>query len=48
MVGAGQVTRIFDQLGHFPIDIIGNYGMQYGIYNPQTKKLDILRDEAVA
>ena len=27
MVGAGQVERIFRQLGRFPIDIIGNYGM---------------------
>ncbi len=30
MVGAGQVMRIFNQLEQFPIDIIGNYGMQYG------------------
>ena len=29
MVGAGQVQRIFNQMEHFPIDIIGNYGMQY-------------------
>ena len=29
MVGAGQCQRIFDQMEHFPIDIIGNYGMQY-------------------
>ncbi len=28
MVGAGQVNRIFNQLNKFPIDIIGNYGMQ--------------------
>ena len=28
MVGAGQVMRIFNQLEQFPIDIIGNYGMQ--------------------
>ena len=33
MVGAGQVIRIFNQLEKFPIDIIGNYGMQYGKYN---------------
>ena len=30
MVGAGQVMRIFNQLGKFPIDIIGNYGLQTG------------------
>ena len=44
MVGAGQVMRIFNQLEQFPIDIIGNYGLQYGKYNPNTKELDILRD----
>lgn len=36
MVGAGQVMRIFNQLEQFPIDIIGNYGMQYGVYNAKT------------
>lgn len=44
MVGAGQVMRIFNQLEHFPIDVIGNYGLQYGKYNPETKNLDIQRD----
>lgn len=44
MVGAGQALRIFHQLEEFPIDIIGNYGMQYGVYNPNTKNLDIVRD----
>ena len=44
MVGAGQVYRIFNQMEHFPIDIIGNYGLQYAIYNPDTKDLDIVRD----
>ena len=28
MVGAGNCSRIYGQMGHFPIDIIGNYGMQ--------------------
>ena len=45
MVGAGQVMRIFNQLEQFPIDVIGNYGLQYGKYNPGTGSLDILRDE---
>jgi len=45
MVGAGQVMRIFNQLEQFPIDVIGNYGLQYGKYNPETGSLDILRDE---
>ena len=44
MVGAGQVMRIFNQLEQFPIDIIGNYGMQYGTYNAETKTIDIKRD----
>lgn len=44
MVGAGQVMRIFNQLEQFPIDIIGNYGLQYGVYNPETKTIDVVRD----
>lgn len=44
MVGAGQVMRIFNQMEQFPIDIIGNYGLQYGIYNVNTKSIDIVRD----
>lgn len=44
MVGAGQVMRIFNQLGQYPVDIIGNYGLQYGTYNAQTKSIDIVRD----
>ena len=47
MVGAGQVQRIFGQMEHFPIDIIGNYGMQYAIYNAQTGGLDMQRDEVI-
>ncbi len=44
MAGAGQVMRIFNQMEQFPIDIIGNYGLQYGVYNVNTKSMDILRD----
>lgn len=44
MVGAGQVMRIFYQLEGFPIDIIGNYGLQYGTQNHENKKIDIIRD----
>jgi len=44
MVGAGQVYRIFNQMERFPIDIIGNYGLQYATYNEQTGDLDIVRD----
>ena len=28
MAGAGQCRRIFNQMDEYPIDIIGNYGMQ--------------------
>lgn len=42
MVGAGQVMRIFNQLEEFPIDIIGNYGLQYGEY--KDGKMNIVRD----
>ena len=47
MVGAGQVMRIFNQLEGFPIDIIGNYGLQYGVYNFQTKTMDIIKNVTV-
>ena len=48
MVGAGQVMRIFHQLEEFPIDIIGNYGLQYGKYNVQAQSMDIVRDVTLA
>ena len=44
MVGAGQVERIFKQLGNFEIDIIGNYGLQYGVFDKENSKMKILRD----
>ena len=44
MVGAGQVNRIFNQLGKYPIDIIGNYGLQYATYNHETGEIDVKRD----
>ncbi len=47
MAGAGQCRRIFDQMDQFPIDIIGNYGMQYCTYNPETKDLDVQRNDSI-
>lgn len=44
MVGAGQVMRIFNQMEKYPIDIIGNYGLQYGKYNSESREMDIVRD----
>ena len=46
MVGAGSVRRIFDQLGGFPIDIIGNYGLQEGRCGP-AGDIALVRDTAV-
>jgi HAD superfamily hydrolase (TIGR01484 family) len=47
MVGAGQALRIFGQLEQFPIDIIGNYGMQMGLYNKETGELELVRQVSV-
>ena len=35
MVGAGQCLRIFNQMGQYPIDILGNYGLQYSLYDKE-------------
>lgn len=43
MVGAGQVMRIFNQM-KYPIDIIGNYGMQYGTYDAAADTMVMHRD----
>jgi len=47
MVGAGQVMRIFNQMEHYPVDIIGNYGLQYATYNRQTGDMDFHRNEVL-
>ena len=47
MAGAGQVMRIFNQMERFPIDVIGNYGLQYATYNEQTGELDMKRNETL-
>ena len=44
MVGAGQVRRIFNQMEHYPIDIIGNYGLQYAVYDKDAKDIRIVED----
>ena len=45
MVGAGQCIRIFRQMGEYPIDIIGNYGMQLSTYDKAAGKLVTVFDE---
>ena len=44
MVGAGQCRRIYSQMGEFPIDIIGNYGLQYCSYDHEKKDIVTVRD----
>ena len=44
MVGAGQVMRIFRQMEGYPIDIIGNYGLQFARYDHAKQDLELVRD----
>lgn len=44
MVGAGRCMRIFEQMGGYPIDIIGNYGLQYARYDAGEGALKLVRD----
>jgi len=44
MVGAGQTGRIFRQMEQYPIDIIGNYGLQLARYNAETRESELVRD----
>ena len=45
MSGAGMCQRIFNQMGKFPIDILGNYGLQYAEYRPESGELEIVSDK---
>ena len=45
MVGAGTCQRIFEQMRRFPLDIIGNYGMQHAVYDESVGDIRIVRDE---
>ncbi len=42
IVGAGTCRRIHGQMNGYPIDIIGNYGLQVSVYNHQKKALEIV------
>jgi len=44
MAGAGMCRRIFEQMDHYPIDIMGNYGMQYAEYDPQKQDIEIIQN----
>lgn len=45
MAGAGSCRRIFDQMGGYPIDIVGNYGLQCAAWDPETRDLRFVSDE---
>ena len=45
MVGAGDCERVFRQMGRYPIDILGNYGLQYAEYDPATADLRFVYDK---
>ena len=44
MLGAGMCHRIFNQMGQYPIDIYGNYGMQLALYRPEQKDIEIIEN----
>ena len=45
MVGAGDCLRIFRQMGRYPIDILGNYGLQYAEYDAAADDLRFVFDK---
>ena len=45
MVGAGNCLRIFRQMERYPIDILGNYGLQYAEYDAGAGDLRFVFDE---
>ena len=47
MAGAGMCHRIYNQMNQYPIDILGNYGLQYAEYDHETKTLEIKRNEVL-
>lgn len=47
MISGGSCIRIFEQMKRFPIDIIGNYGMQVARYNFRREDIDIVERHVV-
>ncbi len=47
IVGAGACRRIHGQLGGYPLDVIGNYGMEVGEFNRETGALEIVESQSV-
>jgi len=48
MVGAGACVRIYGQMNEYPIDIIGNYGMQIARFNREIGTLEIVENAQCA
>lgn len=46
MLGAGSCERIYRQMGEFPIEIIGNYGMQHSVV--RDGKFEIVESKSCA
>ncbi len=47
MVGAGMCRRIFTQMGNYPIDIAGNYGLQTAKYDAELQDIVIVEDNVL-
>ena len=47
MAGAGACMRIFNQMNEFPIDIIGNYGLEFAEYDHEKKTLNVLESNVL-
>ena len=50
LIGAGSCDRIHRQLNGYPMDVIGNYGMETGLYQPESGEMRVeesLRSEPV-
>ena len=45
MVGAGSCARIARQMEDYPIDILGNYGLQYAEYDPASRDIRFVFDK---
>ena len=44
MLGAGMCHRVFNQMGRYPIDIYGCYGMQLALYRPEKEDIEIIEN----
>ena len=47
IVSARQCLRVFNQLGQYHLDILGNYGMQYGRFDCEENAFRILRNDSI-